>query len=133
MLRTILDWFGGGVIRQFTGPLLDAYKAKLAADNDEAKLELESTIARMEAARDIALAEQSDRWSATRIGRWLIVVPWALHWALIYAVSIINPNLGTSFVIQAVPTQINDMALVLVPAIVIADAGAFAARRLGRH
>ncbi|MFC6493397.1 hypothetical protein [Ancylobacter dichloromethanicus] len=82
-------------------------------------------------ARDIALAESADRWSATRIGRWLIVTPWGIHWALIYLVSIINPNLGTTFVVQAVPTAVNDMALVLIPAIIIGDAGALAVRKLG--
>ena len=110
----------------------DAYKAKQAAQNDAQRIEAEQTIARLEAARDIALAESQDRWSATRIGRWLIVTPWGIHWALIYVVSILNPNLGTNFVIQAVPAAINDMALILIPAIIVGDAGALITKRLRR-
>jgi len=128
----ILSLLSGGIIKQFTGPLLDAYKAKQAAQNDAQRIEAEQTIARLEAARDIALAESQDRWSATRIGRWLIVTPWGIHWALIYVVSILNPNLGTNFVIQAVPAAINDMALILIPAIIVGDAGALITKRLRR-
>lgn len=130
MLRTVLDWLGGGVLRQFTGPLLQAYEAKLAADNDADRLAAEATATRIEAARDIALAEAGRAWSATSVGRWLIVVPFGLWWAAIYLVQIINPWFGLSLVVIDVPAKIHDMALVLVPAIVIADAGTFAIRRL---
>lgn len=130
MLRTILDWLGGGVLRQFTGPLLDAYKARLAADNDADRLAAEQAATRIEAARDIALTEAGRAWSATSVGRWLIVVPFGLWWAAIYLVQIINPWFGLDLVVIDVPAKIHDMALVLVPAIVIADAGTFAIRRL---
>lgn len=130
MFRAILDWLGGGVLRQFTGPLLDAYKARLAADNDADKLAAEQAATRIEAARDIALAEAGRAWSATSVGRWLIVVPFGLWWAAIYMVQIINPWFGLELVVIDVPAKIHDMALVLVPAIVIADAGTFALRRL---
>lgn len=132
MLKTILDWLGGGVVKQFTDPLLAAYQAKLNAQNDADRLEADLIIARIEAARNIALAEAGRAWSATSVGRWLIVVPWGLHWALIYLVSIINPNLGTAFVIQAVPSHINEAALVLIPAIVLADAGVLVSRQFRR-
>ena len=132
MLSMILNFLGGGIIGQFTKPLLEAYQARLKAQNESERLEADMTIARLEAARDIALAEASDRWSATRVGRWLIVVPWGIHWASIYAVSLINPNFGTAFVVQAVPKDINDMALILVPAITIASAGELVARRITR-
>ncbi|MEN6548575.1 MAG: hypothetical protein ABFE07_21220 [Armatimonadia bacterium] len=128
---SLLALLTGGIVQQFTGPLVDAYKAKINAKNDTQRIEAEQTIAKLEAARDIALAEAQDRWSATRIGRWLIVTPWGIHWALIYIVSIINPNLGTSFVVQAVPTAVNDMALILIPAIILGDAGALVARKIG--
>lgn len=129
MLRTILDWLGGGVVKQFTGPLLDAYKAKLSAQNDAERLAAEQAAARIEAARDIALAEAGRAWSATSVGRWLIVVPFGLWWAAIYLVQIINPWFGLSLVVIDVPARIHDMALILVPAIVIADAGALVLRR----
>lgn len=128
MLSTILNWLGGGVVKQFTDPLLAAYQAKLSAQNDTDRLYAEQTIARLEAARDIAVADANRAWSATSVGRWLIVVPFGLWWAAIYLVQIINPWLGLSLVVVDVPARIHDMALVLVPAIVIADAGALLLR-----
>lgn len=133
MLNAILNWLGGGIVKQFTDPLLAAYQAKLNAKNDTDKLDAELTIQRIEAARDIALAEAGRAWSATSVGRWLIVVPFGLWWSAIYLVQIINPWFGLELVVIDVPARIHDMALVLVPAIVIADAGAFAARSIGRR
>lgn len=133
MLSAILKWLGGGVIGQFTAPLLQAYQAKLNAQNDTERLDAELTISRIEAARDIAVVEAGRAWSATSVGRWLIVFPWGVWWAAIFAVSIINPLLGTNFTIHAVPADIREMAMVLVPAIVIADAGALAARSIARR
>ncbi len=132
MLSAILNWLGGGIVKQFTDPLLAAYQAKLNAKSDTDKLDAELTIQRIEAARDIALAEAGRAWSATSVGRWLIVVPFGLWWSAIYLVQIINPWFGLDLVVIDVPARIHDMALVLVPAIVIADAGAFAARSLRR-
>lgn len=128
MLGWLTNLLGGPVIDKFTGPLLDAYKAKLAASNDTERLEAEQTARRIEAARDIALAEAGRAWSATSVGRWLIVVPFSVWWAAIYLVQIINPWFGLELVVIDVPARIHDMALVLVPAIVIADAGALAFR-----
>lgn len=130
MIKTILGWLTGGMVEKFTGPLLDAYKARLSAQNDTERLAAEQTIMRIEAARDIALAEASDRWSATRVGRWLIVLPFGLWWAAIYLVQIVNPWFGLSLVVIDVPSRIHDMALILIPAIVIADAGALVGRVL---
>jgi hypothetical protein len=132
MLQTILGFLGGGIVRQFTGPLLAAYQAKLNAKNDTERLDAEMTITRIEAARDIAVMEAGRAWSATSVGRWLIVVPFGLWWSAIYLVQIINPWFGLELVVIDVPARIHDMALVLVPAIVIADAGAFAVRRFGK-
>jgi len=129
MLRSLLDWLGGGVVKRFTQPLIHAYQAKLNAQNDSERLDAERTIQRIEAARDIAVVEAGRAWSATSVGRWLIVVPFGLWWAAIYLVQILNPWFGLSLVVIDVPARIHDMALVLVPAIVIADAGVFAAQR----
>lgn len=130
MLRTILNWLGGGVIHQFTEPLLRAYEAKLNAQNNTEKLDAERDIQRIEAARAIALAEAGRAWSATSVGRWLIVVPWGLYWAYGCLIQIANPLFGWNLVLIALPPGWDDTAMVLVPAIVIADAGAFAVRRL---
>lgn len=122
----------GGIVQQFTGPLLEAHRQRLEAQNNAERIAAEQEIARLESARDIALAEQADRWSATRIGRLLIVVPFGIWWSAIYLVQIINPWFGLQLVVIDVPPRIHDMALVLVPAIIIGDAGALAARRWRR-
>lgn len=131
-MKWLMDILFGGVVEKFTGPLERAWQAKLQADTDEKKLDAERAIKSIEAARDIAVAEAADRWSATRVGRWLIVVPFGLWWAAIYLVQIINPWLGLNLVVIDVPPHIHNMALVLVPAIVIGDAGTFIARKLSR-
>lgn len=126
MLQAILGFLGGPIARELRG----AYSDRLSATTAQAKLDADDRIKVLEGAQQIARAEAADRWSATRIGRLLIVLPWGLHWASIYAVSIINPNFGTAWVVQAVPVHINDMAVILIPAILIADAGALTLRRL---
>ncbi|GLK71722.1 hypothetical protein KHC23_13105 [Ancylobacter dichloromethanicus] len=130
----LLSFASSGMVSR----VLDTLDKRADAQTERERLQTEVTkeviraeVEARKGARDIALAESADRWSATRIGRWLIVTPWGIHWALIYLVSIINPNLGTTFVVQAVPTAVNDMALVLIPAIIIGDAGALAVRKLG--
>ena len=131
-MKWLSDLLFGGIIEKFTGPLLAAYQAKLEAETDQQKLAAEEAIKGIEAARDIAVAETADRWSATRLGRLLIVIPFGLWWAAIYMVQILNPWFGLHLVVVDVPPRINDMALVLIPAIVIGDAGALLARRLKR-
>lgn len=130
MLSMILNFLGGGIISQFTKPLLDAYNARLKAQNESERLEADMTIARLEAARDIALAEASDRWSATRVGRWLIVVPWGCWWAYGCLIQIINPLLGSELVVVALPPGWDKIAMVLIPAIVLGDAGALVGKQI---
>jgi hypothetical protein len=131
-MGAFLNWLAGGVIGQFTGPLLDAYKAKLAADGDQQKLAAQRDIDAISAARDIAVADLQHRWSATAIGRMLIVLPFGLWWSAIFLIQIINPWFGLSLVVVAVPPDIMAMANVLIPAIVIGDAGTFIASRFRR-
>ncbi|OHV25109.1 hypothetical protein EOS93_25135 [Rhizobium sp. RMa-01] len=131
-MKWLSDLLLGGIIEKFTGPLLAAYQAKLAAETDQQRLAAEEAIKGIEAARDIAVVEASDRWSATHVGRLLIVIPFGLWWAAIYIVQILNPWFGFHLVVVDVPPHVNDMALVLIPAIVIGDAGALLARRIRR-
>jgi hypothetical protein len=133
MLNTILSFLGGGVLKQITGPLLEAYNRKLEAENSADKLEAEKDIARLEAYASIAQIEAGRAWSATSVGRWLIVVPFGIWWAAIFLIQIINPWFGVNLVVIAIPDNIMEMAKILVPAIVIADAGAFAAKQIGRR
>lgn len=132
MMKWLSDLLLGGLVEKFTGPLLDAYRAKLDAANDADRIAADETIAKLEAARDIALAEAADRWSATRVGRWLIVVPFGIWWTAIYLAQIVNPWFGLSLIVVDVPPHIHDMAKILIPAIVLADAGALVGRRLRR-
>ncbi|MBB3656482.1 hypothetical protein FHX15_001710 [Rhizobium sp. BK650] len=131
-MKWLSDLLLGGIIEKFTGPLLAAYQARLEAETDQQKLAAAEVIKGIETARDIAVAEAADRWSATRLGRLLIVVPFGFWWAAIYLVQILNPWFGLSLVVIDVPPRIHDMALVLIPAIVIGDAGALLARQLKR-
>lgn len=131
-MKWLTDLLLGGVVEKFTTPLLAAYQARLTAQTDKDRLAAEQAIKSIEAARDIAVIEAADRWSATRVGRWLIVVPFGLWWAAIYLIQIVNPWFGLSLVVVDVPKHINDMALVLIPAIVMGDAGALLARHLKR-
>lgn len=128
----LLTLLTGGVVEKFTGPLERAWSAKLAADNDAARIEADKAIKSIETARDIAIAEASDRWSATRLGRLLIVLPFGLWWSAIYLVQIINPWFGLNLTVIDVPPRIFDMAMILIPAIVIGDATALVSRRIGR-
>lgn len=129
----LISLLTGGVVEQFTGPLERAWQAKLNADTDAKKLEAERAIKSIEAARDIAVIEARDRWSAVRVGRWLIVVPFGLWWSAIYLVQIVNPWFGLHLTVVDVPLHIHNMAMVLVPAIVLGDAGALVASRLARR
>lgn len=105
-----------------------AYEAKLAAQTDADRLDAEKDMARIAAAIDMAKVAASDRFGATSLGRYLIVLPYGLWWAAVHLDSIISAHWN----VLALPPQIDGMARVLIPAIIIADAGAFAARRFGR-
>jgi len=76
MLSAILNWLGGGIVKQFTDPLLAAYQAKLDAKNDTERLAAEQQIAFFEG--QIALAQsaaQHDKWWSTRelIGKCVLI------------------------------------------------------------
>lgn len=122
MIGLILSALGGGLGRQ----LRQAYQAKLDAQNDGDRIRLEGEISRIEAAIESQRAANADRWSATSMGRYLIVLPWGIWWTAIYLDSIF----AFSWNVLAVPPAIHEMAKILIPAIVIADAGALSIRRL---
>jgi hypothetical protein len=128
----ILRLLTGGIVEKFTEPLLEAHRLRLAAQNDSERLTAEKQIASLEVARDIAVAEQSDRWSATRIGRLLIVVPFGVWWTAVFAVSILNPLFGWTLTIDDIPSRFWDIAAILIPAVILGDAGALVARRCSR-
>lgn len=120
MIGLVRALLGGGLGDQ----LRRAYEARLAAQNDAARLDLDGQIARLEAAQEMARIANADRWSATSLGHYLIVVPFGLWWAAIF----VDSTFDMPWVVLALPPAIHDMAVILVPAIVIADAGALTAR-----
>lgn len=126
MIKAIISFLSGGIM----DTLAKAYEAKLNAANDEQRIEAEKEIERIEASVRMAQVANDDRWSATSLGRYLIVVPFGLWWTAIYLVQIINPWFGLELVVIDVPPHIMDMARILVPAIVIADAGALTIKRI---
>lgn len=113
---------GSGAVGAFSEPLLRAYEAKLSATNDADRLAAERDIASLEARAQIAQIEASDRLSARRIGSLLIVVPFSLWYGSIYIVSILNGIFSTDLTILDVPAHIHDIAMVLIPAILVSEA-----------
>lgn len=133
IFKLLLDFLGGGIVGQIAKPLTEAYTARLKAQTDSEKLEADLLIKRLEGMRDIALAEANDRWSATRVGRWLIVVPWGIHWAYGCLIQILNPLFGLHLVVIALPPGWDTTAAYLIPAIVIGDVGTMAVRKIPRR
>lgn len=113
---------GSGVVGQFANPMLRAYEAKLDAQNDADRLDAERDIARLEAQATITRIEASDRMSARRIGSLLIVVPFGIWYGGIYLVSVLNGLFGWHLVILDVPARTHEIAMVLVPAILVSEA-----------
>lgn len=129
MIRFLLNWLGGGIIQDLTRTYRETVSARLQAETDEQRMELDRQLASIANQRDIALAQLQRRWNPVTVGGFLIVVPFGLWWAAIFAVSVINPNFGTVWSVQAVPPEIMGMAKILVPGILIADSGQFLVRR----
>lgn len=67
MLKAILGFLGGGVIKQFTDPLERAYAARLAAENDEQRLTAEQQIEFYRGQIELAAAAtEHDKWWSPR-------------------------------------------------------------------
>lgn len=121
MLGAILGFLGGPIARELRG----AYRDRLTATTAQAKMDADERIAILQGQQAIARAEAADRWSATRIGRLLIVVPFGIWWTAIF----IDSTFNMPWDVLALPASIDSMARVLIPAILIADAGALTLRR----
>lgn len=110
---------GSGLV----GALERAHERKLKAQNDTDKLAAELDIERIGAALKMAEIRAADRWGASSLGAYLIVVPYGLWWTAIFAVQIVNPWFGWNLVVIDVPPRIHDMASILIPAIIVGDVG----------
>ena len=122
IIRLVTGIFSSGL----AGEIRDAYQDRLRAETTQAKLDADERIAVLQNARQIAAIEAADRWSATRLGRLLIVVPFGVWWAAIF----IDSTFSMPWDVLALPPEIDAMARVLIPAIVIADAGALTLRAM---
>ena len=117
LITSIGSWLIGGGISDLTDKLSRAYEQKLNAENSEQARAAEILIERLETQRAIATIEAQDRWSALRIGRLLIVVPFGIWWAAIFVVSTFN----LQFAVLDIPPRIWDMAYLLIPAILLGE------------
>lgn len=99
--------------------LRKAYETKLNAANDADRISADRDLERISAAIEMSRIAASDRWGATSLGRYLIVLPYGVWWTAVFIDSILN----APWDILALPPQIDGMAKVLIPAILIAEVG----------
>jgi hypothetical protein len=132
LVRGILSLFNAFTGSGLVGALERAHERRLKAQNDTDKLAADLDIKRIGAALEMAQIRAADRWGASSLGAYLIVVPYGLWWTAIFAVQIINPWFGMNLVVIDVPPRIHDMATWLIPAIIVGDVGKSFTRVLRR-
>lgn len=121
MIRTIISWLMGGGLAALGEQFRQTYELKLRAETDEQRLAAEVELQRIEAIMHATSAASADRWSATSIGRYLIVLPFGLWWTAIFIDSIFDLEHD----VLALPSSIQDLAFWLVPVIVAGDVGRY--------
>lgn len=119
VIGVLAQWFLGGGIAQLTGQLQKAYELKLRAQTDEQKLAADLDLQRIQAGIAAMQHANDDRWSATSIGRYLIVVPFGCWWTMVFIDSIF----GFEWDVLALPPDIMELSAWLVPTIVVGDIG----------
>lgn len=115
----IASWFFGGGASGLAGQLRQAYQAKLDASTKEQVLAAELDIQRLENAVSMAQAANDDRWGATSIGRYLVVVPFGLWYSAIMLDSIF----AFEWDVLALPAEVMELSIWLFPAIIVGDLG----------
>lgn len=125
MLGAVLRFFGGGVLQDLVGQVSRAYEMKLRAENDADRIAAELDIQRLENAIAMAQVASADRWSATSLGRYLIVIPFGLWYAAVMADSIFS----FEWDVLALPDRIMTLSEWLFPAVIVGDVGKFIFRR----
>lgn len=123
MIRAILSLLGGsgGIAAQ----IREAYAARLAAQTDEAKLAADLDIKRLENAASLAEIASRDRWGATSVGRYLVVIPFGM-W---YSFGMLDSTFAFEWNTLALSPQLLELTRWLVPAIIIGDVGRSIFRR----
>jgi len=126
ILTSILGWLTGGGIKMLVSRWTALERERLRAKNNDTRLQLEWQQSRIEAQIKAAELANDDRWSATSLGRYFIVIPFGVWWTAIF----IDSTFDMPWDVLALPPTIMSMASWLVPAIIIGDVGRFAIRRL---
>jgi len=111
--------FSGRGLADTADRIVDRLAALKNAESEVEKAEIEREIVQLKAIQDLQKPSSSNWVSPMMIGQYLIVVPFGLWWASIFVVSIINKNLGTSYVIDDLPPHVFQMAEWLIPVIVV--------------
>lgn len=119
MWAAIVSWFVGGGFNSIARQLQQAYQAKLDAQTKDQVLRAELDIQRLENFARMAEAANADRWSATSLGRYLIVLPFGAWWTGIFLDSIFN----FEWDVLALPPTIMELSVWLIPAIIVGDVG----------
>lgn len=119
VLKLILNFLGGGIVTDLADQLRRAHEAKLKAQTSDQKLAADLDMQRLENAIAIAQVAASDRWGATSVGRYLLVVPFGLWYTLVIADSCFN----FSWDVLALPERVMRLSEVLIPVIVVGDLG----------
>lgn len=125
MIRAAVSWLLGGGVNLLLAEWRELRRQELEAENDAQRLHLQREQTRVQAAIEMARLANDDRWSATSIGRYLIVVPFGIWWTAIFIDSIF----AFEWDVLALPPDIMDLSVWLVPAIVVADAGRIVFKR----
>lgn len=110
MLKTILNWLTGNLVGQLT----EAYKAKLAAQNDAERLAAEQRIKALEVRQAVLLSEQA-HWS-TRWVRPAIAAPFVIYIAKVVVWDKVL-GLGTT---DPLSTDFHNLMMVVIGAYFIA-------------
>ncbi|MCW2309753.1 hypothetical protein [Rhodobium gokarnense] len=125
IFKTLLAWLTGGVADR----LIEAYRAKLTAENDADRIAADVRIKSLEAKRDLAVAEAGFFWSATRLGRFLFAVPLGL-W---YAAGVLDSIFLFDWNVAALPSQFWDIAQVVIPALFLSETAQIGLRHWGNR
>lgn len=128
IFKLLFNFLGGGVVNDLADQLRRAHEAKLQASTAEGKLDAAHDMARLENAIRMAEVANADRWSATSIGRYLVVIPFGAYLAAICADSIF----GFTWDVLKMPDRDYELLMTLFIAIVIGDVAKTGIRALRR-
>jgi hypothetical protein len=119
MWGMLIKWITGGGVSGLAEQMRLAHEAKLRASTADQKLAADLDMQRLEVALGMARAANADRFSATSIGRYLIVIPFGLWYTAVIADSIFS----FEWDVLALPPMVMELSVWLFPAIIVGDLG----------